>query len=419
MTKPGPVSTLFTKFWASLFKKSQVENRTYIGKDHLGNRFYEIKDSKTNVTRGYDPPGGQDYFAGRQWVLPSVEWRGWLNGSRKTPPSDQEIFFNQNKQQAQLKEDAVTEKRAPLVGSSGKGAADVDRKRTYPSYDEAEVTPGLPPARNTLNGRIKKVLDGILLFRKTVRKDLVTQFEKVRDNPNPTAVMFTCMDSRVLPARFTQAQVGDMFVVRNSGNMIPNAQNYGMSGYEVSVTTEPAALELAVKRGKIRHVVFVDTLTARRSTPYSPMDHWLRRHGHQSIKKLELLGELEQGVKQGKAVTLDFSSENSLLSFSAQIDPDDCYNIEDKLSQINTLQQVTNIASHGFLREFLEQGTVHLHAFWFDIYTGNMHMFSRTRQRFVLIDEESVPQLLEEDARQPLNSLASKSHKPADNGQNS
>lgn len=31
----------------------------------------------------------------------------------------------------------------------------------------------------------------------------------------------------MLPARFTQSQVGDMFVVRNSGNMIPHAKNYG------------------------------------------------------------------------------------------------------------------------------------------------------------------------------------------------
>lgn len=74
---------------------------------------------------------------------------------------------------------------------------------------------------------LNKVLDGILRFRQTVRSDLVKQFERIRDNPNPTAVFFSCMDSRMLPARFTTSQVGDMFVVRNSGNMIPHANNYG------------------------------------------------------------------------------------------------------------------------------------------------------------------------------------------------
>jgi carbonic anhydrase len=35
------------------------------------------------------------------------------------------------------------------------------------------------------------------------------------------------MDSRMMMTRIMQAQVGDMFVVRNSGNMIPHAINYG------------------------------------------------------------------------------------------------------------------------------------------------------------------------------------------------
>lgn len=35
---------------------------------------------------------------------------------------------------------------------------------------------------------------------------------QVRDNPQPTAIFFTCVDSRMLPTRFTQTNVGDMFI---------------------------------------------------------------------------------------------------------------------------------------------------------------------------------------------------------------
>lgn len=58
----------------------------------------------------------------------------------------------------------------------------------------------------------------------------------------------------MLPTRFTQSNVGDMFVVRNAGNMIPDARRYGVTS-EISVATEPAALELAVTRGGIRHII--------------------------------------------------------------------------------------------------------------------------------------------------------------------
>ncbi|ULT92946.1 hypothetical protein L5515_010008 [Caenorhabditis briggsae] len=211
------------------------------------------------------------------------------------------------------------------------------------------------------------------------------------------------MDSRMLPARITSSQVGDMFVVRNSGNMIPHANNYGPSGYEVSVTTEPAALELAVKRGKINHVIVcghsdckaINTLynlhkCPKSFDPESPMDHWLRRHGFNSIKKLE------KRLADKKAGPIEFVSDNPLFSFQAIIDPEDKLNVEDKLSQINTLQQLENVASHGFLKEFLESQTVDLHAMWFDIYTGEMHMFSKPNNRFVLIEESNVEELIDE-----------------------
>ncbi|CAJ0952829.1 unnamed protein product, partial [Mesorhabditis belari] len=250
---------------------------------------------------------------------------------------------------------------------------------------------------------LQRILNGVIRFRKTVRADLVKQFEKVRDDPHPTALFITCMDSRILPARFTQSQVGDMFVLRNSGNIVPHAQNYGSAGYEVSITTEPAALELAVKRGKIKHVIVcghsdckaINTLYGlhkcpKAFDPESPMDHWLRRHGYSSLRKLELR------LSNPDEKPLEYISNNALFSFSALIDPENALSVEDKLSQINTLQQLENISSHGFLKEFLERKEINLHAMWFDIYTGDMQMFSKRSRRFVTIDEDSVDRLTNE-----------------------
>jgi len=61
---------------------------------------------------------------------------------------------------------------------------------------------------------------------------------------------------------------------------------------------------------------------------------------------------------------------------------------------VNTLQQLQNIASYPFLHEKLEKDDVHLHAFWFDVYTGDFHMFSRERKRFVLVSEETYQHLV-------------------------
>ncbi|CAB3400100.1 unnamed protein product [Caenorhabditis bovis] len=256
---------------------------------------------------------------------------------------------------------------------------------------------------------MNKILRGVIKFRNTIRVDLIEQFNKISDHPDPTAVMFTCMDSRMLPTRFTQSQVGDMFVVRNAGNMVPDAPNYGRFS-EVSVNTEPAALELAVKRGGIRHVVVcghsdckaINTLYGLHQCPKnfdveSPMDHWVRRNGFKSVQRLN------ERLHKGPSL-MKFESEVSpSQSFEAIIDPFEKLTVEDKLSQINVLQQMINISSHEFLKEYLENGKLHVHGMWFDVYKGEDYLFSKDKKRFIVVNEETVSKLLDElNARCPV-----------------
>ncbi|XP_016905193.1 beta carbonic anhydrase 1 isoform X4 [Apis cerana] len=57
-----------------------------------------------------------------------------------------------------------------------------------------------------------KIIKGIMKYRKCHREEMVKQFQKVKDCPEPKAAFFTCMDSRMIPTRFTETNVGDMFV---------------------------------------------------------------------------------------------------------------------------------------------------------------------------------------------------------------
>lgn len=253
----------------------------------------------------------------------------------------------------------------------------------------------------TTGSGMQKILRGVLQYRKTVKAQLVEQFKRIRDNPQPTAVFFTCMDSRMLATRFTQAQVGDMFVVRNAGNIVPHATTYGHFGAEVSVTTEPAAIELGCVRGGIKHVVVcghsdckaMNTLYHMEQAPTkvqatSPLEMWLRRHGYISIEKLETL------LKDKKPIT--FMKELPHYTFEAEIDPEDKLSPPDKLSRINTLQSIENIASHPVIQEHVAKNEIHLHAMWFDIYTGEVYYFSRQSKKFVLLDDAHIDKLLKE-----------------------
>ncbi|KAL1491715.1 hypothetical protein ABEB36_012272 [Hypothenemus hampei] len=247
-----------------------------------------------------------------------------------------------------------------------------------------------------------KILKGIMIYRATVKEGMVKQFVKIKDNPTPKAVFFTCIDSRMIPTRFTQTNVGDMFIVRNAGNLVPHSQRFP----DEQDTNEPAALELGCVVNDIRHIIVcghsdckaINLLYKLRDPEFaskdnrrlSPLRSWLCTHAHTSIEKFNEL----QAHDFNKPLL--FQAETPLRKFVAYIDPDKKFNIEDRLSQINTLQQLQNIASYGFLKKRLEQHQLHIHALWFDIYTGEIYYFSRAAKRFVIIDENNFKKLLQE-----------------------
>ncbi|XP_066603916.1 beta carbonic anhydrase 1 [Prorops nasuta] len=247
-----------------------------------------------------------------------------------------------------------------------------------------------------------RIIKGIMMYRQCHREGMVKQFQKVRDNPEPKAVFFTCMDSRMIPTRFTETNVGDMFVVRNAGNVVPHSQHF----VDELTMCEPAALELGCVVNDIRHVIVcghsdckaMNLLYALRDEEFasqvnrriSPLRAWLCAHAHTSLEKfqqLEITGFREPIL---------FQAETPLRKFVAYIDPDNKFAIEDKLSQINTLQQLQNIASYGFLKKRLETHDLHIHALWFDIYTGDIYYFSRANKRFIEINELNETPLLQE-----------------------
>ena len=85
--------------------------------------------------------------------------------------------------------------------------------------------------------------------------------------------------------------------------------------------------------------------------------------------------------------------------FVAYIDPENKFCEEDKLSQINVLQQLQNISSYNFMKSSLSRGNVYIHALWFDIYSGDIYYFSRQQKTFVDVSDENIDKLMEEVER--------------------
>lgn len=115
--------------------------------------------------------------------------------------------------------------------------------------------------------------------------------------------------------------------------------------------------------------------------PLSPFDNWLRVQGNKSVSRLK--NALESVGKS----PLEFRSRvHPQFCFDAFIDPLNKLAVEDKLSQVNVLQQVLNVGSHAILRPFINDNQLFVHGLWFDIYDGEFYLFSRRKQMFIRIN---------------------------------
>src|SRR5262245_30168550 len=66
------------------------------------------------------------------------------------------------------------------------------------------------------------LIHGISRFRRGYfRKKREKYLELVRNGQNPAGLFITCADSRIIPHAVTGTDPGDLFVIRNVGNMVP------------------------------------------------------------------------------------------------------------------------------------------------------------------------------------------------------
>jgi carbonic anhydrase len=68
---------------------------------------------------------------------------------------------------------------------------------------------------------MRKLIDGIHRFQSGVFGRKKELFERLAKGQEPDALFITCSDSRVSPTLLTQTVPGDLFILRNAGNIVP------------------------------------------------------------------------------------------------------------------------------------------------------------------------------------------------------
>ncbi|HEX4264481.1 MAG TPA: carbonic anhydrase [Verrucomicrobiae bacterium] len=97
---------------------------------------------------------------------------------------------------------------------------------------------------------MQHLIEGVHRFRHEEFGSYRSLFQRLsREGQNPHTLFITCSDSRVLAELITQSKPGDLFVVKNIGNIVPP---YAATG---TTNSTAAAVEFAVEVLRVSDIV--------------------------------------------------------------------------------------------------------------------------------------------------------------------
>lgn len=208
---------------------------------------------------------------------------------------------------------------------------------------------------------MKKLVSGILDFRKNVLPHKLDMFARLANGQQPDVLFIACSDSRVAPNWFASTDPGDLFVIRNVGNLVPPC---GDNHHSVA-----AAIDFSLLNLKIKHIVVC---------------------GHSGCGAIHALADGIEKVKSEHLKSWLKNGEHALKYSDTQIRFDSGTSAEDKISQSNVLLQMEHLKSYPIVQKKIQKDNLKIHGWWFEISRGNVYSFIELTKKFELISEEVV-----------------------------
>lgn len=216
---------------------------------------------------------------------------------------------------------------------------------------------------------IEKFIRGFSRFQQQYLSEPAI-FASLRKGQNPGTLLIGCCDSRVDPALLTGSDPGDLFVVRNIANLVPPCTPDAPLG--VSSAIEFAVCGLEVERiivlghagcGGIRALMSPRKLASE--TDF--VGRWM---------------QIAEPVRQSVLQQLNYKSAEAQYR---------------ACEMASILQSLDNLLTYPWIKLRVEQGTLALHGWYFDIESGALLAYSPGKQEFVSLvsplDESGSPKM--------------------------
>ena len=206
---------------------------------------------------------------------------------------------------------------------------------------------------------MEKLTEGVHKFRTDEFGTYRKLFRKLsQEGQNPHTLFITCSDSRVLAELITQSKPGDLFVVKNVGNIVPPSSVVG------TTNSTAAAIEFAVETLRVSDIVVCG------HTQCGAMEALLRGLPAQANQP-----HLHQWLALAAPVRQVLQTEYThLRSHEERVTA---------AGEENVLFALENLTSYPCVQQRLADGSLRLHGWFFVIATAELFAFDPDSKQFL------------------------------------
>lgn len=205
-----------------------------------------------------------------------------------------------------------------------------------------------------------KLLEGYKTFRADHFNKFKEEYHRLAEmGQEPTTLVISCSDSRVNPTTILNSDPGEIFVVRNVGNIVPPYED-DQAYHGISSALEYGVMVLGIRTIIILGHANCGAVKAAIDTENDP--NKLPTHFVQ-----KWVGVAHNAMKHPMCCCDSINSGNR-----------DQKDIE----QASIMNSIANLSTYTFLKEKIEKGDIKVHGWYFDIDSGDLSGFDQEKGCF-------------------------------------
>lgn len=200
---------------------------------------------------------------------------------------------------------------------------------------------------------MQTLVEGVHHFRQNVFPSKLRLFKRLAKGQQPIALFITCSDSRINPNLITQTEPGELFILRNAGNIVPT--------YGAAAGGEGATIEYAVAGLDVADVIVCGH------------SHCGAMNGLLQPDAIKDLPAVAAWLSHAEPTRRIVREKYGCCSNAVQVT---------RATEENVLLQLDNLRTHPSVAAAVARGRLKLHGWVYKIETGEVSAYDATYQQF-------------------------------------